>query len=143
MAGNKTAEQYFRDAFERLKKNEPIHLPLGANVCVVNVAREALRDTGKVKIDKFPLLVQEILACQVEEEKQRYVPNKKVIRPEPFLHSLERIRARHESHVNAKISHAVNEYKLQIDHLNAVVAAQNVLIGDLLRKIELMSGEQV
>mgnify|MGYP003629439734 FL=1 len=58
----KSAEQEFRDAFDRLKKGKTIRLPLGAAVTQNNVAREAGRDPSALKKDRYPLLILEVQA---------------------------------------------------------------------------------
>lgn len=54
------AEQIYRDAFNRLKKNKPIRLPKGTPVSQNNVAKEADRDPSALKKTRFPLLIYEI-----------------------------------------------------------------------------------
>ena len=57
-----TAEQRFRNAFERLKGDEPIVLPKGTPVSQNNVAKEASCDPSALRKTRFPLLVMEIQA---------------------------------------------------------------------------------
>jgi hypothetical protein len=49
-----TAEQDFRDAFDRLKRGKPIHLEKGAKVTQNNVAKEADRDPTALKKSRHP-----------------------------------------------------------------------------------------
>lgn len=53
----KSAEQRFRDAFERLKLGVPDVLPKGTPVSQNNVAKEAACDPSALRKARFPLLV--------------------------------------------------------------------------------------
>jgi hypothetical protein len=55
-----TAEQAFRDAFDRLKRGKPIHLEKGAKVTQNNVAKEADRDPTALRKSRYPRLIREI-----------------------------------------------------------------------------------
>lgn len=55
-----SAEQRFRDAFERLKLGVPQLLPKGTPVSQNNVAREARCDPSALRKARFPLLVLSI-----------------------------------------------------------------------------------
>lgn len=55
-----SAEQRFRDAFERLKFGVPEVLPKGTHVSQNNVAKEAGCDSSALRKARFPLLVMEI-----------------------------------------------------------------------------------
>lgn len=55
-----SAEQRFRDAFERLKLGVPQVLPRGAPVSQNNVAKEAGCDSSALRKRRFPLLVLDI-----------------------------------------------------------------------------------
>lgn len=57
-----TAEQRFRDAFARLKKGQPLVLPIGTFVSQNNVAKEAGTDPTALKKSRFPALIREIQA---------------------------------------------------------------------------------
>jgi hypothetical protein len=52
-----SAEQRFRDAFERLKHGVPQVLPKGTRVSQNNVAKEANCDPSALRKSRFPLLV--------------------------------------------------------------------------------------
>lgn len=52
-----TAEQRFREAFERLKLGVPQVLPKGTRVSQNNVAKEANCDSSALRKSRFPLLV--------------------------------------------------------------------------------------
>lgn len=70
-----TAEQRFRQAFERLKANEPKLLETGTPVSQNNVAKEAGCDPSALRKSRFPSLVREIQAY-VELHKDE-VPSKR------------------------------------------------------------------
>ena len=55
-----TAEQNFREAFERLKSNKPKICPIGTVVSQNNVAKEAGTDPSALKKSRFPTLIAEI-----------------------------------------------------------------------------------
>ena len=55
-----TAEQAFRDAYDRLKHGKPMHLKKGAKVTQNNVAKEAQRDPTALKKARYPRLIREI-----------------------------------------------------------------------------------
>ncbi|KVH42595.1 hypothetical protein [Burkholderia diffusa] len=57
-----SAEMRFRQAFERIKNNEPQLLPRGSAVTQNNVAREAGCDPSALKKSRFPALIREIRA---------------------------------------------------------------------------------
>jgi phage host-nuclease inhibitor protein Gam len=57
-----TAEERFRQAFERLKADEPKQLKLGTPVTQNNVAREAGCDPSALKKARFPVLIRQIQA---------------------------------------------------------------------------------
>lgn len=57
-----TAEQRFRQAFERLKANKPNVLNPGSVVSQNNVAREAECDPSALRKSRFPSLIREIQA---------------------------------------------------------------------------------
>ena len=56
----KSAEEYLRDSFERLKSNTPELLPKGTRVSQNNVAREAGSDPSALRKTRYPLLIIEI-----------------------------------------------------------------------------------
>lgn len=57
-----TAEQRFREAFQRLKANKPTLLEPGTAVTQNNVAREAGCDPSALRKTRFPSLIREIQA---------------------------------------------------------------------------------
>lgn len=64
-----TAEQRFRQAFERLKDGTPKVLKPGTPITQNNVAREASCDPSALKKTRFPVLIREIKAyCELHQE---------------------------------------------------------------------------
>ncbi|MDR0776489.1 MAG: hypothetical protein LBE81_07615 [Azonexus sp.] len=57
-----SAEQRFRDAFDRLKADIPNALPKGTPVTQNNVAKEAGCDQSALRKSRFPALIREIQA---------------------------------------------------------------------------------
>ena len=57
-----SAEQRFRQAFERLKANTPTVLQRGSSVTQNNVARESGCDPSALRKARFPALIREIQA---------------------------------------------------------------------------------
>lgn len=57
-----TAEQRFREAFERLKEGKLITLPRGTPVSQNNVAKEAGADPSALRKSRYPALIREIQA---------------------------------------------------------------------------------
>lgn len=66
-----TAEDRFRQAFERLKVNKPKTLPVGTPVSQNNVAKEADCDPSALKKARFPSLIREIQAYVELHEQER------------------------------------------------------------------------
>ena len=54
------AEKLFQDAFDRLKNNKPIVLPLGTPVSQNNIAKEAGRDPSALRKSRYPRLIRVI-----------------------------------------------------------------------------------
>lgn len=75
---NASAEQRFRDAFERLKKGTTVVLPANSIVSQNNVAKEASCDPSALRKSRFPSLVREIQAY-VEIHKSQ-VPSLRSVR---------------------------------------------------------------
>lgn len=121
----KSAEQVFREAFERLKQNRPTALPVDSPVTQNNIAREAGRDPSALKRDRYPLLILEIQAyikskSEMLQKKQRVTDN----------------RSRTEKQQLA-------DCRRQRDKLASIVAAQNAYLEELLDEIERLKAGKV
>lgn len=56
-----SAEDNFREAFERLKRGKPTRMPLGTPVTQNNVAKEAgKRDPSALRLERYPDLIRDI-----------------------------------------------------------------------------------
>lgn len=114
------AEQSFREAFKRLKSNNPKILPLNSPVTQNNIAREAGRDPSALKKDRYPLLILEI---------QAYIQSK-----------TEENQAKKKSTDNRSltIQKKLANSRQQIDKLSSIVVAQNETIQNLLNEIDFL-----
>lgn len=121
----KTAEQAFREAFERLKKHKPEVLPAGSLVSQNNIAREAGRDPSALKKDRYPLLILEVQAYISAQAEQSQASKKTTDN-----------RSRTDKQKLA-------DYRRQIDRLSSIVSAQNSYIEDLLDEIEQIKAGKV
>jgi hypothetical protein len=72
----KRAEDLFREAFERLKANAPVNIPVGSKLTQGNIAREADKDPTAFKKDRYPLLILEIQAY-IKSQKDESVAKRK------------------------------------------------------------------
>lgn len=120
-----SAEQDFRDAFERLKKGKTIRLPLGAPVNQANVAREAGRDPSALKKERYPLLILAIQAYVTSKSEQ------------------ERGSKRTTDNRARTDKQKLADYRKQIDRLSSIVAAQNSTIEDLLDEVARLKSGRV
>lgn len=122
---NKTAENLFRESFERLKKNKPIILTKGSSVSQNNVAREAGRDPSALKKDRYPLLVLEI---------QEYISAIELQNNDQVKKNDNRTRT---------LKKKLSDCQLQRDKLSSIVLAQNALIEELQQKISQLEENKV
>lgn len=83
-----SAEQEFREAFERLRLRAPRVLPAGSAVTQNNVAREAGKDASALKKQRFPRLINEI---------QAYVETQAEVRAPSRAQRAEDVRRRNRS----------------------------------------------
>jgi flagellin-like hook-associated protein FlgL len=75
-----SAEDRFRQAFERLKAGEPKLLKLGTPVTQNNVAREAGCDPSALKKARFPALIRQIQAYIELHQEEHHSTGKKAKR---------------------------------------------------------------
>ena len=114
----KSAEQLFREAFERLKINKPEAMPSGTAVTQNNVAREACRDPSALKKDRYPLLVLEIQAY-VASEREHAEADKRT-----------------SDNRSRSIKQKLKDCQRQRDKLSSIVAAQDIHIEELYDEID-------
>lgn len=115
---NKTAEELFREAFERLKRNKPVILPKGTPLSQNNVAKEAGRDPSALKKSRYPLLVLEIQEYSALQESQE----KKV--------------SQQKDNRKRKLQEKLKDCQNQRDQLCSIVDAQQNLIEELQDRIQ-------
>ena len=113
----KTAEQSFREAFERLKSNRPKLLAQGAPITQNNVAREAGRDPSALKKSRYPLLISEIQAFTASEREQK------------------KEKKRATDNRSRTLQKRLADSQKQVGKLSSIVAAQQDLIAELLDDI--------
>lgn len=118
---NSSAEQRFREAFERLKREKPTVLPRGSQVSQNNVAKEAgCTVPSALRKSRFPLLVMEI---------QEWVATH-------GLSGADSVRKKQESVRNKNRSYreTIADFKLQRDTTAGLLADANLQIVLLTEK---------
>lgn len=88
-----TAEQRFRQAFERLKADKPNVVSAGTQVSQNNVAKEAGCDPSALRKTRFPSLVREIQAyVEINEQERPSKRKEKIKRREARLELVDRLK---------------------------------------------------
>ena len=108
------AETVLREAFERLKTNNPINVPKNTRVSQNNVAKEAGKHPTALKKDRFPMLVLEI---------QDYLKQQEI--------DAEVIYKKKQLRKQRSIEEKMADCKKQKDKLASICEAQFSLIEDL------------
>ena len=116
-----TAEERFREAFERLKLGKPTVLPKGIPVSQNNVAREADCDPSALRKKRFPSLIAEI---------QQYVESNKEEAPES-----NRQKMLKRSRRNRDTREIISDLKQQRDASVGLLADANLMIVDLTEEL--------
>jgi hypothetical protein len=116
------AEQAFRDAFERLKKDEPVRVPKGSVLSQNLIAKEAGTDPTALKKARFPELVSEI---------QRWVANYSV--PKPVSARQTSLKQRTKNRTNRE---QINELKKQRDIVASQLVEADAKILELTQELE-------
>lgn len=116
-----SAEQRFRDAFERLKLGIPRVLPKGTPVSQNNVAKEAGCDPSALRKARFPLLVLSIQEW-VESHKSDQQPS-------------ERQRLLKQRSKNRDMRETVADLKRQRDIAAGMLADADLRIVELTEKL--------
>jgi hypothetical protein len=112
------AETLFREAFERLKVNNPINVEIGTKVSQNNIAKEAGKHPTALKKDRFPILVFEIQDYLKQQDIDSNVINKKK-------------RLRKKRSIEERLSDSIKER----DKLASICEAQNNVIEQLIGEI--------
>ncbi|MCD2514731.1 hypothetical protein LQ564_00205 [Massilia sp. G4R7] len=116
-----SAENRFRQAFERLKFGDTVVLKSGTPVTQNNVAREAGCDPSALKKSRFPALIREI---------QAYIelhPNN----DEPLNQS-----ARKKLSANRSAKERLKDAILQRDHAQSALTSANMRIIELTEEVQ-------
>ena len=116
-----SAEQRFRDAFERLKLGVPLVLPKGTPVSQNNVAKEAGCDPSALRKARFPLLVLSIQEW-VEFHKSDQQPS-------------ERQRLLKQRGKNRNMRETIADLKRQRDMAAGMLADADLRIVELTEKL--------
>lgn len=116
-----SAEQRFRDAFERLKLGIPEVLPKGTHVSQNNVAKEAGCDSSALRKTRFPLLVMAIQEW-VESHKSEQQPS-------------ERGNLLKQRRKNRDMRQTINDLKKQRDIAVGLLADADFRIVELTEKL--------
>lgn len=115
-----SAEQRFRQAFERLKADEPNLLGRGTPVTQNNVAREAGCDPSALKKTRFPALIREIQAyIELHPGEGRSEPKGK----------------KHRA-VNRSMQERMEDAIQQRDQAQSILASANMRIIELAEHVE-------
>lgn len=110
-----SAEQRFREAFERLKRREPKVLPKGSQVSQNNVAKEAgCADPSALRKSRFPLLVMEI---------QEWVATHRMSGADSVRKKQQSVRCKNRSY-----REMIADFKLQRDATAGLLADANLQI---------------
>lgn len=116
-----SAEQRFRDAFERLKLGVPLVLPKGTPVSQNNVAKEAGCDPSALRKARFPLLVLSIQEW-VESHKSDQQPS-------------ERQRLLKQRGKNRNMRETIGDLRRQRDLAAGMLADADLRIVELTEKL--------
>lgn len=117
-----SAEQRFRDAFDRLKLGIPQVLPKGTPVSQNNVAKEAERDPSALRKSRFPLLVLEI---------QEWVEANKGAESSPS----DRQRLLKKRSKNRNLRETIGDLAMQRDSAVGLLADADLRIVELTEKL--------
>lgn len=122
---NKSAEELFTEAFERLKANQPTELSKGTPVTQNNVAREAGRNTSALRKERYPRLVLEIQAW-MRSQKEQYNSKK-----------------RSTDNRSRTLKQKLQDHQKQVEKLSSIVSAQDNYIIELLEEIDQLKSRKV
>ncbi|MGA4456231.1 hypothetical protein [Pseudomonas fortuita] len=115
------AEQGFREAFERLKRGQPLRVPQGLPLSQNLVAKEAGNDPSALKKARFPSLVAEI---------QHWVSNNA-----PQKEESNRQAAKKKRQQNRSYRERIEELKVQRDSLASLLLEADAKILELTQEL--------
>jgi chromosome segregation ATPase len=119
MPSVETAEQRFRNAFERLKADRPQVLAPGTAISQNNVAKEAGTDPTALRKARYPDLIRDIQEWVANAEREKTTLRKR--------------RARQRSQREA-LQAQLHDLKLQRDHAQAELLSAHRLVLELLQE---------
>lgn len=122
-AEQSTAEQRFRQAFERLKADEPKVLRSGSLVSQNNVAKEAGCDPSALRKTRFPSLIREI---------QAYVEIRQQAQPSKRQQQIKQRKSKAES------KNRLKEVAAQRDNAQSQLASAHRRIVELSEELKLL-----
>ena len=114
-----TAEKRFRQAFERLKTNEPSLLPRDTPVSQNNVAKEAGTDPTALRKARYPALIREIQAWVEINDREK---------------EAKRERQNRQKRAREDVTEKINHLKEQRDHAQAQLISAKRLALELLQE---------
>jgi len=112
----------YREAFERIKENNPIRIKRGSPVTQNNIAREAGKDPSAFKKSRYPTLIQEI---------QDYIRKLPPTDKERYLKEKETLKGRIDA-----LERRVSELKMQRDHLASLLVEAEVKLVEWNKKLK-------
>ncbi|MCD5969942.1 hypothetical protein [Pseudomonas quasicaspiana] len=115
-----SAEQRFRDAFQRLMEGKPIIVSRDCEVSQNNVAREAGLDPSALKKSRFPQLIAEL---------QEWIKNNSATKPK---HSSNSAKTRARRRTDREI---IKDLKKQRDHAASALVSADLTILQLHKEI--------
>ena len=115
-----SAEQRFRDAFQRLMEGKPVIVSRDCEVSQNNVAREAGLDPSALKKSRFPQLIAEL---------QEWIKNNSVTKSN---HSSNSVRARARRRTDREL---IKDLKLQRDQAASALLSADLTILQLQNEI--------
>ena len=122
----KTAEERFREAFDRLRYRRTELLPAGSPVTQNNVAKEAGTDPTALRLSRYPKLIAEIKAYTLTataEEATR--------------------RARQVEHRRGREDFKAHDVRLeaQRDHAQSELVSSHRILLELLQQVSMLESE--
>lgn len=118
-----SAEQSFREAFERLKNGAPQSLKKGTPVTQNNIAREAGCDPSALRKSRYPQLIREI---------QEWVLRNSEVNPE--VSAQQTVRA--QKGKNRSLRARLEDQKMSLDHALALLIEADAKILELAMDVE-------
>lgn len=116
----------FDAAFERLKKGQPINVPIDTQVSLTNVAKEAGKSPSALRVERYPELLQRIKEYMLKEGGNVKDEQKTVLKSR-----------------NRTLQQRLDDFKKQRDRLLSICHAQQELIEELREEVNRLSEGKV